>query len=386
MLIGVVGAPNKGKSTFFSAATMMDVQIANYPFTTLTPNMGVAYVRTPCPHAQLGLEKCDAKNSSCAGGTRLVPVKMIDIPGLVPDAHAGKGLGNRFLDSLREADALIQVVDATGTTDVCGNPCEESDPFNEIFFLLKELSYWLVEIMERNRRSATTEALANSLSGLGISHEAIVDAMEKCGLSPEAGAPDREGKERLALELVKKRFPMLVACNKVDLLGEEEVKALCRRADGLGIKVFPCSAALELGLRKAARLKLIDYMPGEGSFKIVGSPDKKQEEGLKTAIKLMERLGSSGVQQAIEYAVFDLLGMIAVYPVEDETKFANSKGEVLPDAHLVKRGTTAKELAARVHTDLAQKFIGAYDCKRKIQIAGSHPLHNGDVIKIIAGK
>jgi ribosome-binding ATPase YchF (GTP1/OBG family) len=168
MLIGVVGAPNKGKSTFFSAATLIDAQIANYPFTTITPNRGVTYVRAPCPHVALGLMKCDPKNSKCVGGLRLVPVGMIDVPGLVPDAHAGKGLGNKFLDSIREADVLIQVVDATGKTDLQGNPCENASPSEEVAFLQEEIALWVADIMLRGAKGKGAIGLSSSLTGLRI--------------------------------------------------------------------------------------------------------------------------------------------------------------------------------------------------------------------------
>jgi hypothetical protein len=92
------------------------------------------------------------------------------------------------------------------------------------------------------------------------------------------------------------------------------------------------------------------------------------------------------VQQIIDYIVYQHLNCIVVYPVEDEHKFSNNKGEVLPDAYLVPRGTTALQLAAMVHTDLAHKFIGAIDCRRHIRVGAEHALENGDVIKIVAGR
>ena len=114
--IGLAGKPNAGKSTFFKSATLIDVAIANYPFTTIEPNVGIAYVRTRCVCRELGID-C----GKCVDGWRFIPVKLIDVAGLVPGAHEGRGLGNEFLDNLRQAEGVIHVVDASGSTDEEGN-------------------------------------------------------------------------------------------------------------------------------------------------------------------------------------------------------------------------------------------------------------------------
>ncbi|VVC01687.1 Ribosome-binding ATPase YchF [uncultured archaeon] len=386
MLIGVVGAPNKGKSTFFSAATRVDAEIANYPFTTITPNRGITYVRSPCPHVSLGLPSCNAKNSKCANGVRLVPIGMIDVPGLVPDAHKGKGLGNKFLDSIREADALIQVVDATGKTDLQGNPSDSSPPIEEIDFLQHEIAYWLAGIMMRSKTkpSITLQELATALSGLKISSDMLQKAAEDCGLDIREGLPDEEGTVRLAEALLPRRVPTIVACNKIDVPGArlqfDKIKAV-RQKD-----TFACSAAVELALRKASEAGLVDYYPGAKGFRIIGNPTQKQKEALEGMQKLLSENSGTGVQEAIDCAVYQHLKGIVVYPVEDEHKCTNNKGEVLPDAYLVPRGTTALQLAAMVHTDLAKKFIGAIDVKKRIRVGADHTLADGDVIKIIAGR
>ncbi|MFA6214874.1 MAG: YchF-related putative GTPase, partial [Candidatus Micrarchaeia archaeon] len=351
MLIGVVGAPNKGKSTFFAAATMVDAQIANYPFTTITPNRGVTYVRAPCPHAELGLPGCDAKNSKCAGGVRLVPVGMIDVPGLVPDAHSGKGLGNKFLDSIREADVLIQVVDATGKTDLQGNPCDGCSPADEIGFLQEEIALWLVDIMKRGAKEKGAAGLAKSLTGLKIGEGMLHKAALECGLSIETGAPDDSGLARLARALVRMRMPVVVACNKMDVVGAREgFERVLRVA---GVAVLPCSAAVELALRKAEHAGLVEYRPGDLEFSVKGAPNEKQVEALAAMGRVLRENKGSGVQQIIDYIVYQHMDCIIVYPVEDEHKYSNNKGEVLPDAYLVPKGTTALQLAAMVHTDLA---------------------------------
>ena len=384
MLIGVVGAPNKGKSTFFASATLIDAQIANYPFTTITPNRGVTYVRAPCPHAELGLPSCNPKNSKCSGGVRLVPVGMIDVPGLVPEAHSGKGLGNKFLDSIREADVLIQVVDATGKTDLQGNPCESASPAEEVAFLQEEISLWLADIMARGAKGKGAAGLAASLTGLKITEAMLHKAGLECGLDVAAGLPDRDGAVRLARKLVELRMPVVVACNKIDVpgarAGYERVKA-----EG-GRPAMPCSAAAELALRKAEHAGMVEYRPGDADFSVKGSPSEKQLEALSAMKRVLAENNGSGVQQIIDYIVYQRLNCIIVYPVEDEHKYSNSAGDVLPDAYLVPKGTTALQLASMVHTDLAHKFIGAMDCRRHIRVGAEHALSNGDIIKIIAGR
>jgi len=384
MLIGVVGAPNKGKSTFFAAATLVDAQIANYPFTTITPNRGVTYVRAPCPHAQLGLSSCNPKNSKCIGGVRLVPVGMIDVPGLVPEAHAGKGLGNKFLDSIREADVLIQVVDATGRTDLYGNACEQVSPSEEVSFLQEEIALWLSDIMSRGAKGKGTAGLVNSLTGLKITEGMLHKAALECGLDVAAGLPDEDGTRRLARKLVEMRMPVVVACNKMDIAGAREGFEKVKRESGR--PSMPCSAAVELALRKAEHAGVVDYRPGDADFAVKGTPNEKQAEALSAMKRVLAENGGSGVQQIIDYIVYQHLNCIIVYPVEDEHKYSNNKGEVLPDAFLVPKGTTALQLAAMVHTDLAHKFIGAVDCRRHIRVGAEHALENGDIIKIIAGR
>lgn len=385
MLLGVVGAPNKGKSTFFSAATLVDAQIANYPFTTINPNRGVTYVRSPCPHVALGLKECNPKNSKCVDGTRLVPVNIIDVAGLVPGAHEGKGLGNKFLDNLREADALIQVVDATGKTDLQGNPCDGCDPAQEVEFLQEEVALWLAEIMQRGAvKGKGLHEVASSLSGLKIDEPMLLHAALECGLEISEGLPnEREEVEALAAAVLKRRMPIVVAANKADVPGARENAGAI--AEKSGKKVFPCSAAVELALRKAADHGMIRYTPGGREFTVAGAPDERQGEALAKMQQLLTENGGSGVQQIIDWVVYQKLGGIVVYPVEDEHKCSNHKGAVLPDAFLVQKGTTAHQLAGMVHTDLAHKFIGAIDVKRHMRVGAEHALADGDVVKIVSG-
>jgi ribosome-binding ATPase YchF (GTP1/OBG family) len=387
MLIGVVGAPNKGKSTFFSAATLVDAAIANYPFTTITANRGVTYVRSPCPHISLGLPGCNPKNSKCVGGIRLVPVSMIDVAGLVPGAHEGKGLGNRFLDELRQADALIQVVDASGKTDLQGNPADNADIAEEVRFLEEEIALWLAGIMARGAgKGGSLHEAAAALSGLRISEQMLQAAALECGLSIADGLPSRkEELGALAAAVLRLRMPIVVACNKIDVEGaRRNFERFRERAEGEGRKVFACSAAVELALRKASEKGVVSYVPGDAQFKVVGSPTPAQEEALRKMGAVLSENHGTGVQQIIDWIVYQKMRAIVVYPVEDEHRCSNHKGEVLPDAYLVPRGTTAHQLASMVHTELAQKFVGAIDVRRRIRVGAEHVLSDVEVIMILA--
>jgi len=388
MLIGFVGAPNKGKSTLFSAATLVDVPIADYPFTTIEPNRGITYVRAPCPHTELGVP-CNPKNSRCDAGVRLIPMAALDVAGLVPEAHLGKGLGNQFLDDLRTADALVQVVDASGRTDAEWKPAERFDPAEEVMFLEEEIAHWIEGIIRRGwsrlkgADMATLEAL---LSGLKITRAQIEKAAAECRLTTEKINWSDADILAFAHAVRKISKPIIIAANKIDLPAAwenyEKLKATFpERA------VLPCYAEGELALRHAQRNGIVHYVPGDADFVIIeGKANEKQRAALEKIRAVMRRVGGTGVQQIINKAVFDVLGLVVVYPVEDENRFTNHFGNVLPDAHLVPRGTTALEFAARIHTDLAKNFICAVNARTKMRVGKDYVLQNGDVIKIVAGR
>ncbi len=377
MLIGIVGKPNAGKSTFFAAATLKPVEIAPYAFTTIEPNTGEAFVRVKCPHLELG-RRCNPKRGFCINGTRFVPVKLLDVAGLVPGAHKGRGLGNKFLDDMRRAEVLIFVVDASGTTDLEGNP-GQGNPVEEIAFLEAEIDFWLLGIFQRfferqknRKKEEIKEKLLQLLAGLEMKKPEVIKLLENMDWQIN-------GIEDVRL-LRKTAKPIVIAANKYDR--EEAKKWVEKLKKAFDYLVVPVSAEIELLLKRAWKAGLIEYIPGSSSFKITGKPTKEQEKALEIAAKYLEENRTTGVQEALERAVFDLAGYIPVFPVENENTWEDSTGKVLPDCFLVKKGTTARDLAYMIHTEIGQRFINAVDARRKIFLAADYILKPGDVIKI----
>ncbi|MFP4045929.1 MAG: redox-regulated ATPase YchF [Candidatus Aenigmatarchaeota archaeon] len=393
MQVGLVGAPNSGKSTFLKAASLADVEIGNYPFTTIDANRGIGYVTVPCPCRKRNIS-CDPQNSECKDGTRLVPVKLLDVAGLVPDAHKGKGLGNQFLDDLREADALIHVLDVSGRTNAKGEKTEDYDPKGNIEFLEEELDKWFIDIFEREWQKFASEIemehrdfedqLLSRFSGLKIDKNDIRTVLMDLDLNPEKPSTwNEENREEFCRGLRKRTKPILIAANKIDLPGSEENYE--RIKEESNSETVACCAEAELALREAAQHGLIDYTPGEKEFEITdeGGLSKKQSKALEFVEKILENYGSTGVQRCLNSAVFDLLDMIVVYPVENEHKLTDKKGNVLPDAILIEKGSTTEDLAYKIHSDIGDKFIGAIDCKTERKIGADHELENGDIVKIL---
>ena len=395
MQIGIVGKPNVGKSTFFGAATMAPVEIANYPFTTIAANKGVGYVRSKCPCKELGVT-CTPHNSGCVDGIRMIPVELLDVAGLVPDAWQGKGLGNQFLDDLRQADALINVIDVSGSTDIEGNPGKpgDHDPQEDVTFLRREIELWIREIIKNGfgkiaRTAKMTGAkpdaiLYERLAGLNVTENEVKAAVRDVNPPDDPTKWDDDIMLALAQKIREYGKPMIVAMNKADIAPEGNIDRVREISDMAVVTM----AETELALKKAHDAKLVDYTPGDKSFRIRDGVklNDNQRKALDYMAENMERNGGTGVQECLEKAAFDLLDLITVYPVEDENKYTDHFGRVLPDAFLVPRGSTARDLAYKVHTELGDKFIRAVNAKTKRTVGSDYILQDGDVIRIVANR
>lgn len=391
LLIGVIGKPNVGKSTLFSALTENQVEIANYPFTTIESNKGVTYIRSACPHLELK-KNCSPRTGKCNDGVRFVPVELIDVAGLVPGAHEGKGLGNKFLDDLRRADGFIQVIDGSGSLDRNGNFVGDGkfDPMDDAEFIHKEIVLWLAGMLSdgliKGLRKIESEGgkvetfLATKVSGLGIDERTVSLALKKAAVPSSLREWNEDTVERLADDLLQLSKPNIVVATKADRMTMEERVKLRERG------AFVVSGEYELALRRAAKAGLIRYYPGETDFEILDEKRLRPEQrkALDSIRAFLKENNGTGVQETLETIVYKVLKMIVVYPVEDENHWIDKSGNVLPDALLMKEGATALALAFKIHTDLGQNFIRAVNGRNKRILGKDHPLENGDVIKIIS--
>jgi len=396
MLVGVVGKPNVGKSTFFAAATLKDVPIADYPFTTIQPNVGVAHLKTKCVCKEMGVTD-NPRNSACHDGTRLIPVKIVDVAGLVEGASKGKGLGNQFLDDIRQADALIQVVDASGSTDAEGRkvPPGSHDPVGDVTMVEHEFDLWMFGILKKDWEKATrsleqtggkiVEHLADRLSGLSVTFSDVEQVVLHLHLRTEKpSAWTDEQLMQFVVETRKLTKPSLVAANKADLPSSPANIDALRRT---GRWIVPCASEAELLLRKAAEHGLVAYLPGEPEFAVKDAQrlSPAQANALRMVQeKVMKAYGGTGVQDAINQAFFELLKAIVVFPVEDETRLSDKDGRVLPDAYVMKGGSTALDLARTVHSELAEGFLYAVDARTGKRLGADHVLRNRDIVKIVS--
>jgi ribosome-binding ATPase len=395
MIIGVIGKANVGKSTFFNSATDQAVPSANYPFTTIHPNIGISFVREKCVCREFGVID-NPLHSICIDGNRFVPIKLIDIAGLVPGAHLGKGLGNKFLDDARQADALIHVVDASGSTDPEGRVIEKSqgDPLFDIKFVEEEFDQWILSIVNRdwsktsrdmaNQKLKIEQILTKRLSGLSVTVDTISNALSTMGLINKN--PDKWTEEDLLefVRLIRKNSkPLLILANKADISSSQENIKKIKQQNNI---VIPCASEGELVLRKGAKKGLWYYLPGDPTFELKDENllNEQQKKALKIISSVLDKYGSTGVQEAINTVCFKLLDLIIVYPVEDEIKLSDKKGNILPNAFLLPKGSTTKDLATNIHEDLAKGFMFAIDVRNKQRIGADYELKHNDVIKIVS--
>lgn len=391
MLIGLVGKPNCGKSTFFKAATLADVLIANYPFATIRPNHGIGYVRVKALCSELGV-KCNPRTGFCDGKTRFVPVELMDVAGLVKGASTGKGLGNQFLDDLRQADMFIQIVDASGTTDSEGHE-GSGNPIEDVHMLESELDKWYGGILSRvwdklsrtvqTNKSNLAESIARQFSGLRVTEDDVKSVLNKLKLNQEKPTEWTANEiDSFTKTLRLQNKPMIIAANKIDKQGANENFEKLKK-EFHNYLIIPCSADSELSLRQAAKAGLIEYTQGESNFKInedkVNEKQKQALESIKTNV--LKKFGSTGIQEILDRSVFDFLKYIAIFPAG--SKLSDSKGNILPDCFLLKEGSTALDFAYYLHTDIGDRFVKAIDIRTKTPVGKDHPLKHRDGIEII---
>ena len=379
---------------------MTDFKVGSYPFTTIEANVGVTHVRTACACADFDVED-DPQNSICIDRVRLVPIKLIDVAGLVPGAHEGRGMGNQFLDDLRQADVLIHIVDASGALDSEGQEVDAGshDPINDVKFLEDELTEWMLGIMQKDWRRITgrvrsegvklEELLLEKLSGLKITRVHILKAMRNSNLKAETVDKWTDEETRVFVRTLQKiAKPIIIAANKIDRPNaEDNLKRL--QEEFPDYLVVPVSALAEKVLKDLEKKGVIRYIPGDDDFQVLTSESLKENELAqleKIKENILKKYGGSGVQNILNRAVFDYLHMITVYPVHDSNSLSDRDGNVLPDVYLVPEGTTAKEFAGHIHTDLMESFIHGIDARTKMRISDKHELKDRDVIKIVSAK
>ena len=394
MLIAIVGKANVGKSTFFKSATLSEVEIANYPFVTIKPNRGVGYVKVDCAEKFFKV-KCNPREGFCINGKRFVPMELLDVAGLVPGAHEGKGLGNQFLNDLSSADILIHVVDMSGTTDSRGKQCKSYDPCKDIEFLEEEIDCWFTNILitswNKFAKRASLESkdedkvITKQFSGLKITLSMVKEVRRKLNCTKKIKEWTDEEIKAFAKELRKISKPIIIAANKSD---KSSFENNYRRAKEKfpNLMIIPCSAESELALREAAKKELIKYIPGNDHFEINGELNEKQKKGLELIQKtVLNKWKSTGIQDCLNKAVFDFLKYVYVFP-GGVHKLEDTKGNVLPDCFLLPPYSTALDFAYKLHSDFGDNFIKAIDVKTKIPVGKGYKLKSGDVIEIISRK
>ena len=395
--IGLIGKTNTGKTTFFNAATLGAAEVSTYPFTTKEPNYGVAHVVTLCVCREFGVQD-NPRNSKCINGWRHIPIELIDLPGLIKGAWAGKGLGNQFLSVASQSDALLHIVDASGSVDEEGRLTEPGtgDPLADYYDIEEELVMWFIKLLDRSedriirglkKGMDLPEAMEEVFRGIKVTANDVKMALTATGLDRkdfENWTPADDRKFASALREISK--PTIVVANKMDLdTAPENFRKL---RDQLVDKiVIPCSAEAELILRRAEQKGLIKYIPGEEKFEIVKESELTDRQRWALDFikrKVLDEYMRTGVQFALNVAVFKLLKMNAVYPVYDVQKLSDHHGNVLPDVYLMPDGATVEDLAREVHSELAKGLLYAIDARTGLRLPASYKLKDRDVLSIVS--
>jgi ribosome-binding ATPase YchF (GTP1/OBG family) len=395
--IGLIGKTNTGKTTFFNSATLSSEEISTYPFTTKKSVSATAHAITRCVHTEFNVQD-NPNNSKCVDGWRYIPIEIVDLPGLIKDAWKGKGLGNQFLSIAAQSDALLHIVDASGGIDSTGKITEigEGDPISDFADIEEELIMWYHKIFEGNRDKVSKlvhsdsdmiDAITDLYRGVGVNKNHVKDNLKATGLEEkEFDDFGIEDSKKFASHLRKISKPTLIVANKIDVEGADKnfERLRERYVDTI---VVPASADSELSLRRAEQKGLIKYSPGSEQFDIIKSGDlnDKQKNALEFIKKgIMGEYMRTGVQFAINIAVFKLLKMNSVYPVADVEKLSDKKGRVLPDLILMKDGATVQDLAKEIHTDLLKGLLYATDLRYNLRLPVSYQLRDRDVVSFVS--
>jgi len=265
----------------------------------------------------------------------------------------------------------------------------------EIAFLQAELDAWVGNLLtdgwQRGVRRVQAEGekgllsfIHEKLSGLGATPVLVAGAFsafkEAYPVETQPWDWDEGTLRALGHHLRTSLFPVAYAANKWDVAPEGSETHLGEH------RLHPCMADVELALNRANEAGLIHYRPGEDRFEIP-SPDRLNEAQTKALAHMASRLGrlnSTGLAPLFDHVLFDMLERMVVYPVQDEQRWVDGDGRVLPDALVVPAGTQAKPLAYRVHSDLGDGFIRGVDGRTKRVVGADHVLQDGDVLKIHA--
>lgn len=394
-MIGVVGKPSSGKTTFLNALCKTDAKTGNYPFTTIDPNIAFGYYAVPCVCNEFEVN-CNPKNSKCINKIRYIPVKIIDVAGLVPGAHEGRGRGNQFLSDLSEADALLHIIDCSGSLDSEGVDIDAGShsPIEDVKFLEEEIDYWLIGIIKKNWSKLTrhasslskqaTDVLTNQLSGLKISKNEIFNSIQELKLDNELHRWSDEQLKEFVTTIRKKTKPIIIVANKIDR--PTSIENFEKLKEYLGEEnVIPASALTELILQKQIETGKVIYdsYTGELNPQEDKLSEKEKEIMIKIKENILSKFGQTGVQKALFHAV-QLLDMIVAYPVADVNTFTDKDGNILPDAFLISKGTTAKNFAGKIHDDLEKGFVCAIDSRTKRKLSDNYEMKNNDVLKIMS--
>ena len=395
--IGLVGKTNTGKTTFFNSATLSSEEISSYPFTTKSSVSGVAHAITLCVHPEFKIQD-NPNNSKCLDGWRYIPIELIDLPGLIKDAWKGKGLGNQFLSIAAQSDALLHVVDASGGIDSTGKITEVGigDPISDFADIEEELIMWYHKILEGNRDKVSkliktgtdvSDVITDLYRGIGVTKIHVKETFHATNLEEKDFDDfDTVDSKKFASYLRKISKPTLIVANKVDVEGADKnfIRLRERYNDSM---VIPVSGDSEFVLRRAEQKDLIRYSPGSETFEIITPDDlnEKQINALNFIKKgIMGEYMRTGVQFAINMAVFKLLKMNSIYPVADEQNLADKKGKVLPDLILLKDGATINDLARAIHSDLTKGLLYGKDLRYNLRLPTDYQLRDRDVVSLVS--